>query len=134
MIAVLAIIVLAGGAFVVYKLTHKRDTGQPAIIVAQQAKKAVIDGNTATITSLSTAQGKAQLEQLKPAELAGLKFGSCGLVGTAKVKTKLCIFTRPGGQLSIYMTLPGDKWKVNQAELGPAGLPPTTAAPTTPAT
>ncbi len=130
-IVVLAVVVLAGGGFVAYKLTHKRDTGQPANVVARQVEKALLAGDTATINKLSTAQGRAQLEKIKPADLAGFKFGSCGLVPVAKVRTRLCLFSRPGGELRMFLTVPGDKLLVNQAEIGAAGLPP---APQTPPT
>lgn len=133
-IAVLAIIVLAGGGFVAYKLTDKKDAGLPAYEVAKQAEQAAAKGDTATIVKLSTSQGKVQLQKLKASELSGLTFGGCGPVPGATDPTRLCVFSRPGGQLQLYVTAPGGKWLVNQAELGPAGLPPTTATPTTPAT
>lgn len=128
MIVVLAVVVIAGGAFVAYKLTNKRDTGQPAQVVAKQVEKALIAGDTATIKKLSTAQGLAQLEKIKPADLTGLTFGGCGFV-PAKVRTRMCVFSRPGGQLRMFLTVPGDKLMVNQAEIGPAGLPPTPQTP-----
>ncbi len=128
MIIVLAIVVIAGGAFVAYKLTNKRDTGQPAQVVAKQVEKALLTGDTATVQKLSTAQGRAQLAKIKPADLTGLKFGGCGFV-PAKVRTRLCVFSRPGSQLRMFLTVPGDKLMVNQAEVGLAGLPP---APQTP--
>lgn len=125
-IVVLAIVVLAGGGFVAYKLTNKKDAGQPAYQVAQQAEAAAAKSDTATIVKLSTSQGKVQLQQLKASELSGLTFGSCALVPGAKTTTRLCVFSRPGGVLNLYLTAPNGKWLVNQAALGPAGLPPTT--------
>ena len=130
-IVVLAVVILAGGGFVAYKLTNKRDTGQPANVVAQQVEKALLTGDSATVNKLSTAQGRAQLEKIKPADLAGFKFGGCGLVPVAKVRTRLCLFSRPGGELRMFLTVPGDKLMVNQAEIGPAGLPPTPQTPPT---
>ncbi len=133
LIIVLALVVLAGGAFVAYKLTNKRDTGQPAQIVAKQVEKALLTGDTATINKLSTAQGRAQLAKIKPSDLDGFQFGGCSVV-PAKVKTRLCVFNRPGGVLSMFLTVPGDKLMVNQADVGPAGLPPIAPAPQTPPT
>lgn len=133
----LAIIVLAGGAFVAYKLTDTKDAGLPAYQVAKQAEQAVAKGDTATIVKLSTSQGKVQLEKLDARELSGLTFGGCGPVPGATEPTRLCVFSRPGGQLQLYVTAPDGKWLVDKATLGPAGLPPTTtttATPTTPAT
>ena len=130
-IVLLAVVVLAGGAFVAYKLTYKRDTGDPDFTVAQRVEKALLDGDSATINELSTAQGRAQLEKIKPSDLTGFKFGGCGLVPVAKVRTRLCLFTRPGGELRMFLTVPGDKLMVNQAEIGAAGLPPTPQTPPT---
>lgn len=120
-IVVVALAVLAGGAFVAYKLTNKRDTGEAAFTVAQRVEKALIAEDSATIKELSTAQGRAQLEKLDPADLTGFDFTGC--VPTA-VKTRLCLFARPGGELRMTLTVPGDKLLVNQAEIVAAGLPP----------
>ena len=125
-IVVLVIVVLAGGGYFAYKLTNKKDADQPADQVARQAEAAVVKGDTATIVKLSTAPGKAQLTKFKAGELGGLTFGSCGPVPGATTPTRLCVFSRPGGVLNLYLTAPDGKWLVNQASLGPAGLPPTT--------
>ena len=129
-IVVLVIVVLAGGGLVAYKLTNKKDAGQPAGQVARQAEAAVVKGDTATIVKLSTAQGKAQLTKLKGSELGGLKFGGCGPLPGATTPTRLCVFSRPGGVLNLNVTAPDGKWLVNEASLGPAGLPPTTTTTT----
>lgn len=125
-IAVLAIIVLAGGGFVAYKLTNKKDAGQAAGQVAKQAEAAAAKGDTATIIKLSTSQGKVQLQGLKASGLSGLTFGTCAPVPGAKSSTRLCVWSRPGGILNLYLTAPSGKWLVNQAAFVPAGLPPTT--------
>ena len=52
-IVLLAVVVLAGGAFVAYKLTYKRDTGDPDFTVAQRVEKALLDGDSATSTTIS---------------------------------------------------------------------------------
>ena len=40
---------------------------------------------------------------------------------------KVCVFTRPGGELTMTVNLVGDKRTVNKVKVGPAGLPPDTA-------
>ena len=128
-ILLLAVFVLVGGGFVFSKLTHTRDTGQTAPVIAEQVAKALRNGDTATIEQLSTSQGRAQLEKIKAGDVTGFKFGGCGLVPVAQVRTQLCLFSRPGGELRMFLTRPGDKLKVNQAEIGPAGLPPNPQTP-----
>ena len=128
-IVVIAVLVLAGGGFVAYKLTNKRDTGVPAAVVAQKVKNAVVKGDQTTIDKLTTAQGKTEIAPLD-GKLDGLKFSQCGLAPFVKVTTKLCTFSRPGGQLSLFLTKSKGKWLVDSAKLGPAALPPT-APPST---
>ena len=124
-IAVLAIIVLAAGGLVTYKLTNKKDAGFPAYLVVKKAEAAVVKGDTAAIAQLSTSQGKTQLLKLKPTQLRGLQFGGCSPVPGAKVEMRLCVSSRPGAQLKMWLTAPDGKWVVDQAEIGPVGLPPT---------
>ncbi len=123
LIVVVAVIVLAGAAFVVYKLTHKRDTGQPPAVIATSIQKAVVAGDQATIDKFTTTQGRAELAAVK-GKLAGFTFGSCAFI-PSNVKTQLCVMTRPGGQLSLYVTNTNGKYLLNSARVGPAGLPPT---------
>lgn len=129
LIVVVAVIVLASAAFVVYKLTNKSDTGQPPRVVAVNVQKAVVAGDQATIDKYTTAQGRTEIAALK-GKLGGFTFsGSCSFV-LQKVKTKLCVMNRPGGQLSLYVTLTNGKYLVSAAKVGPAGLSPT-SPPTT---
>ena len=131
-IAVLVVVVIAGGSFVAYKLTNKKEVAPPASQAATKVKKALIAGDRSTVVANSTPKGATQLEALKPAELRGLTFGSCTVVPALLVKTKVCTFTRPGGQLTMTLIRRPDKWWVDAASVGPAGLPPTSVtSPTT---
>ncbi len=125
-IVVAVVLVLAGGAFVVYKLTKSNDAGQPAYKVAHEVQTALESHNTARITTLSTPAGKAALLKLSSNEVQGLTFGGCSAIkGTPA--SKGCVFDRPGGQLTMVLVKSGKDWKVNAATLGPAGLPPTSS-------
>ena len=127
-IVVLAVVVLAGAAFVVYKLTNKRDTGESFQVVAHKVETALVHGDRATIEKYSTAQGIADLEKITKQDVSGLTFATCGpLLG---VRTKGCTWVRPGGQLSLVLTVPDAKFLVSSAKIGPAGLAPT-SPPTT---
>ena len=60
-IIIAIVVVLAGGGFVAYKLTNKKDTGDPAYRVAKNVEAAVESGNRATLQSLSTGAGKLRV-------------------------------------------------------------------------
>jgi hypothetical protein len=128
-IVVVAVIILAGGGFVVYKLTNKKDAGTPAVVVAQKVRKAVVSGDQAVIDKNTTAQGKAELAPLK-GKLGGVKFAQCGPAPFVTNGTKMCTFTQPGGQLSIFLTPSKKTWLVSSAKFGPVAVTPT-APPTT---
>ena len=129
-IAIIAVIVLAGGAFAAYKLTRSKDAGDPPFKVAQEIRKAIEDGNTATITKLSTAKGKVAVLKIKSDEVSGLTWGGCKRTFGAAAASQVCIWTRPGGQVAFILTAPDKKWVVDDVQVGPAGLPPTTTATT----
>jgi hypothetical protein len=133
-IIVLAVVVLAGGAFVIYKLTNKKDSGVPAAIVAMKVKNAVTNDNQVVIAQYTTAEGKVEVAALK-GKADSLVFGKCDAAPSAKVTTKVCTFTRPGGQLSLVLVQPNGKWLVSSATLGPTGVTPTASSTTsTPST
>ena len=74
-IVIAVVVVLAGGAFVVYKLTDKKDVGEPAYKIAKQAEAAIASGKVSGIAA--TARGKQQLAAIKANEVSGLTFGGC---------------------------------------------------------
>ncbi len=129
-IVVAVVLVLAGGAFVAYKLTRTNDAGEPAYKVAKSVQTALDAHDTAQLTTLSTPAGKAALLKLTSDDVNGLAFGGCSSIG-GTTPSKGCVFDRPGGQLTIVLVRSGKDWKVKAATLGPAGLPPTSAGSAT---
>ena len=130
-IVIIVVLIVAGGAFVIYKLTNKKDVGLPAYGVANAVVRGVTSGDQAAVDKNTTAKGRASVALLK-GKLSGLKLSGCiPAPDVGGAKTKLCTFSRPGGQLSVALTRPKDVWLVSAAVLGPAGLPPTTTTPTT---
>jgi hypothetical protein len=129
-IVIVVIVVIAGGAFVVYKLTDKKDVPTPAFKVAAITVQAARTGDQATVAANSTAAGANALGALDPAGLQGLKETTCGPSPLAP-EARVCVFSRPGGQLTVSLTQSGSDWKVVAARLGPAGLPPTSTTTTT---
>jgi hypothetical protein len=123
-IVIAVVIVLAGGAFVVYKLTNKKDVGEPAYKAAQKAEAAIASGKLSGIAV--TARGKQQIAVIKASEVSGFTFAKCTpFPGTPP--TRVCTWTRPGGQLSMALVRSGTTWQVDKVAIGPAGLPPTSS-------
>jgi hypothetical protein len=128
-IVIVIIVVLAGGAFVVYKLTNKHEA-HPAAATAKVVFVDLQQGDANKARSDSTANGQAALRTITADDVKGLVFGGCKpFPGTPP--TRVCIWTRPGGQLSMSLVRKGDTWKVDNAQVGPAGLPPATDTTTT---
>lgn len=127
-IAIIAVVVLAGGAFAAYKLTRSEDSGAGPFKVAHDVRQAIEDGNTATITKLSTSKGKIALLTLKPADVEGLQWGGCQPTAFAAAASKSCTWTRPGGQVVFVLTAPDKKWVVDEVTVGPVATTPTSAA------
>jgi hypothetical protein len=125
-IVIVIVIALVGGGLLVYKLTKSKDTPDTAVVVAHKVTAAIGSGNTATLRSLSTGEGTTQLLVLKPNSASGIKFVARDCKPfPAKLPTRVCTATRPGGQLSIRLIFTSGAWKVDQVNVGAAGLPPT---------
>ncbi|MGZ4675309.1 MAG: hypothetical protein ACXVJ7_02035 [Acidimicrobiia bacterium] len=122
---ILVIVLLGGGAFVVYKLTDTKELGTPPFKVAAQVKDAIASGNTATITKLTTAKGRTEASKLTAADVNGMTGLTCAPF-SAKPPTRVCTWSRPGGQLSMAVVRIGSDWKVETATVGPAATTPTT--------
>ena len=132
-IVIVVVIVLAGGAFVVYKLTKSKDEPTPAVKVAKETIAAIQSGDDAKLRALSTGNGTTQLLALTSSDAEGvtLTAGNCQLLA-AKSAIRVCTATRPGGQLQLRLVFTSGDWLVNQANVGPAGLPPTSTTTTAP--
>jgi len=119
---ILVLSLLGGGGYVIYKLTNKTQRA-PAFQVAKDAVAAIGSGNSAKLGDLSTSSGKVALVKITANDVKGLTFGGCKAF-PGKDPTRLCVWSRPGGQLSMSVILLNKNWKVDAAEIGPAGLPP----------
>jgi hypothetical protein len=123
-IIVAVVVVLAGGAYVVYKLTNKHEI-TPAMVTAKAVFVDLQKGNPDQARPDSTAAGLAALKKISADDVKGLAFGGCKPFPGSQ-PTRLCIWSRPGGQLSMAMIRKGDAYVVDNAQVGPAGLPPAT--------
>ena len=134
-IVIVVVIVLIGGAFVVYKLTKSKDEPTPALKVAKTVAAAVASGNTVVIRSNSTGQGQSQLVAMKKSDVNGFTFVARDCKPfPQKVPTRVCISTRPGGQLQLRLIFTNNAWKVDLANLGPTATTPTSSPAATPST
>lgn len=80
-------------------------------------------GNRAAARAVATPAATAQLFAIPARQGRGLVFGGCS---TINARGRRCIWSRPGGMLTIVTVLQADGApKVVAADLTPAGLPPT---------
>ena len=129
-IVIVVVVVLAGGAYVVYKLTDKKDVGQPAYAVAKKVLVATQKGDKTVIVANTTGGGAGQLEAFKAGALAGMTLNKCSPFAGGK-PTRVCVYTRPGGQLTLRLVRIDSRWKVDAAVLVPTAVTPTSGATTT---
>jgi hypothetical protein len=132
-IVIVAVVVLVGGAFVVYKLTKSTSSAEAPYVVVHRTVVA-IKGGQSPKSSDTSGQGEAELDAITAQDLEGLQFGGCQALPQAP-NTARCIWSRPGGQMTMSLSKTDGHWKITGAGLGPAGLPPddsTTASSTPP--
>jgi hypothetical protein len=129
-IVIVVVVVLAGGAYVVYKLTDKKDVGEPAYKVAKTVLVAAQQGNKAVIVKNTTGGGARQVEAFTASSLGGMKVSKCSPFAGSK-PTRVCVYTRPGGQLTLRLVRADNRWKVDAAVLVPTAVTPTSGVTTT---
>src|SRR3954469_1984636 len=125
-VVIVVVIALVGGAFLVYKLTKSKDEPTPVVKVAKEVVAAIKSGDKGQLQSLSSGQGTTQLLALKSSDVNGftLTAASCKPF-PQKEPTRVCIATRPGGQLQLRLVFTDNAWKVDLANYGPSFLQPT---------
>lgn len=131
-IVVVVVVVLAAGAYLVVRWTDSDDAPSPTA-TAKTVYVHLRQGDPTAARPDSTAAGLAALEKISADDVKGLVFGGCRSAAGNR-PTQLCVWTRPGGQLSMAMIRRGDRWIVDNAEVGPAGLPPATDTPSSSST
>lgn len=149
---VLVVVIVAIAAAVAVGILLTRDdattrsttttTTVPATSAAATARAlyaAWQDQDRDAAATLATAEVVQQLFAIDPQEGQGLEFTSCSADGEHRV----CVWSRPGGDLTFTVSKAGSGFRVTAVALGPAGLPPdststttstTTAASSTPGT
>jgi hypothetical protein len=125
-IIIVGIVVIAIIAAVIYKVTKSDSTakGKPAGQTAKGLYKAWQTGNQASAAKFANANAVTTIFAVKTTDASGLTFGGCSSTG-ANAFPKECVWSRPGGELTMTLAKNGNKVQVTKVKYGPAGLPPT---------
>ena len=126
-VGIIVVIVIGAG---VYFLTRDDDsgggaTGDPPPRIAKDLYAAWQADDRTAAGRIATAEAVDEIFDIDRTEGADLEFGGCERIG-ATVLPRACVFTRPGGQLTITVSIVDDARVASGVELGPAGLPPDT--------
>ena len=132
-IVIVVVLALVGGAL--RRLQAHEEQGRADAGRSRSPRRSWPRSRPATtrqLRSLSTGEGTTQLLALKPDDVDGVTItaASCKVFG-ATTPTRVCTATRPGGQLQLRLVFAADAWKVDLANVGPVGLPPTSSTTAT---
>lgn len=124
-IGVIVVIVIGVGAYFFLKDDGDASApeGPPPPKVSKNLYAAWQAGDRGAAATSATAAAVSELFDIPASEGEGLVFGECAKVGDTPLP-KACVFTRPGGELTMTVALVGDRRTVTKVVLGPAGLPP----------
>src|SRR5262245_16987059 len=125
-IIIVGIVVIAIIAAGVYKLTKSDSTtkGKPAGQTAKGLYKAWQSGNQTQAAKYANPNAVTTIFAVKPADASGLTFGGCSSTGGSAFP-KECIWSRPGGELTMTLARQNGTVKVTKVNYGPAATTPT---------
>lgn len=126
-IGVIVVVIIGVG---VWKLTASDDDtkaagGAPPIKLSKDLYAAWQANDRTAAAKDATAGAVTQIFAIPASDGADLKFGGCQKAADAQFP-KVCIFTRPGGQLTMTVNPIAGNRTITKVELGAAGLPPDT--------
>jgi hypothetical protein len=125
-VGVIVLIVIGVG---VWRLTSddSAEAGKPA----GQSAKAVFagwqNGNRAAAARFASDEAVTKLFAISTSDASGLRFGGCSPT-TDDPFPRECVWSRPGGELTMEVEKQGDTPIVTKVTYGPAGLPPDTSS------
>ena len=120
---VVALIILAGGSYALYKATRTNDETTPATTTAQRVFSLWQNGDRNAASESMTPVALKDLFAIKATESKGLAFKGCKKT-TAAFFPKLCVWSRPGGQLSMQLIVEDKKNLIDAVSYGTNALPP----------
>jgi hypothetical protein len=126
-IGVIVVVIIGVG---VWKLTSSDSSstaasGPPPIRLAKDLYNAWQANDRTAAAADATPAAVTQIFAIPASDGEGLTFGGCSRPTNAQFP-KACIYTRPGGQLTMSVNPVAGKRTITKVELGAAGLPPDT--------
>jgi hypothetical protein len=122
-IVVVLVVIVAG---VVAWRVRSNDSTDKVVPAGQTAKglyKAWQAGNRNAAAKYANAASVDKIFVIQKTEASGLQFGGCTPTGNGPFP-KECVWTRPGGELTMTLNKSGDTVTVTNVKFGPAGTPP----------
>lgn len=123
-IVVVVVVVIVGG-LAAWRLRSddSSDAGQPAGQSAKALYTAWQDGDEVAAAKYASNGAVTTLFAVQASDAEGLEFGGCSATGESPWP-KECVWSRPGGELTMTVQQGDDRPQVTKVTYGPAGLPP----------
>jgi hypothetical protein len=125
-VGIVVIVAIAAGVYFLTRDSGGADkaTGKAPPRIAKDLYAAWQNGDRAAAAKVATPQAVTQIFAINTAEGSGLTFDGCRKTGTQPVP-KVCTYSRPGGELTITVSVVEGKRVASAATLGPAATTPT---------
>ena len=119
------VLVVAGVAVAAWKLSSSSSSksGAPAGQTAKGLYKAWQSGNQAAAAKDATPTAVTAIFRCSRADASGLEFDGCTPTGSDPFP-KECVWSRPGGQLTMTVQKQGGKANVTKVDVRPGRAPP----------
>jgi hypothetical protein len=126
-IGVIVVVIIGVGGYLFLKDDDEasKPAGPPPPRLSKNLYAAWQGDDRTAAAKNATAAAVSQIFAIPASEGEGLTFGGCTKVGDKQLP-KACVYSRPGGELTMTVNLQGDTRTVTKVEFGPAGLPPDT--------
>jgi hypothetical protein len=127
-VGIVVVIAIAAGAYFLTRDSGGADqaTGKAPPRIAKDLYAAWQSGDQAAAAKVATPEAVTQIFAIKTDEGTGLTFDGCEKTGTQPVP-KVCTYSRPGGELTITVSVVEGKRVASAVKLGPAATTPTSA-------
>jgi hypothetical protein len=124
-VVVVVVVIAAAAAFFLLRDDSSGEAGKPAGQSAKAVFVAWQDGDRTAAAEYASAGAVDELFGVETSGAEGLEFGGCSATGDGPWP-KECVWSRPGGELTMTVQKGGDTPQVTKVTYGPAGLPPDT--------
>jgi hypothetical protein len=122
-VVVVVVVIAAGVAFFLLRDDSGTEAGAPAGQTAKSLFNAWQANEEGQASQFADADAVAVLFRVPAIDGQGLEFGGCSPIGDSPWP-KECVWSRPGGELTMEVEKGGDTPVVTKVTYGPAGLPP----------